>query len=460
MSTPFSGMFPKITLGVFFFINACISTGYAQTSPILENYIQKGLSNSPSIQKQTLEIQKAKTILRQAKALSMPKLTFDANYTLAVGGRKLDFPIGDLLNPVYNTLNLLTQSNAFPQVENTKIQFLPNNFHETKVSFAYPLYNTDLKYNRQIQQYLVESKSAFKSAEEQSLRYDITQAYLQYMQAIEAEKIWVNARSVLLELKRFNESLVKNNVATKDVVTTAEFEISKADNEIFSFQSKQNSARAYFNYLIGSDLQQTVQVDSNILKAVVPTYNLEQLIEQTQQRRQEFAGIEAMLAASASNVKRNEANQKLPDLYIAGSAGFQGFGYKFNSEQAYGLMQIGLSYPIYDGHLQRNKTQETKLDNQLAANQLLQVRQQVALQVTAAWNELDAARFAYNSASKNVEAAQSIFKITNNKYRAGQALLIEFLNAQNRVATAQLQQVIAWSDVLLKEAALKKAAGL
>ena len=52
---------------------------------------------------------------------------------LAAGGRAIDFPIGDLLNPVYSTLNALTQTNQFPQVENESITFLPHNFQETKI---------------------------------------------------------------------------------------------------------------------------------------------------------------------------------------------------------------------------------------------------------------------------------------------------------------------------------------
>jgi len=441
-------------------LSFCLSNGYAQNSPILEAYIQSGISNNLSIQGQALEIQKAQQSARQSKAMSKLKLAFDANYTLAAGGRKLDFPIGDLLNPVYGTLNQLTQSNNFPFVENTAIQFLPNNFHETKISFAYPLYNTDLKFNRTIQGQLLDSKTALKSAEEQVLRYDITRAYLQYMQSLEAEKVWQNTRTVLLELLRFNESLVKNNVATKDVVATAEYELSKVENEIFSYQTKQSSARAYFNYLLNADLQNPIEADSNLLQAIIPKYDLPVLIQETLERRQELSAIESMLAASASNVRRNEVKQRLPDFYLGGSLGFQGFGYKFNKEQAYALGQVGLSYSLYDAGLQKSKTQETRLDNQLANNQLQQVRRQMALEVTAAWNELEAARFAYQSAQKNVEAAKSIFRIVNNKYRAGQLLLLEFLDAQNRVTSAELQQLLSWAEILLKEAVLKKAAGI
>lgn len=441
-------------------LSFCLSDIYAQNSPILEGYIQAGISNNLSIQGQDIEIQKAKQLMRQAKSMSKLNLAFDANYTLAAGGRRLDFPIGDLLNPVYGTLNQLTQSNIFPSVENVAIQFLPNNFHETKISFAYPLYNTDLKYNRAIQGHLMDSKTALKSAQEQALRYDITKAYLQYLQSREAEKVWQSTRTVLLELRRFNESLVKNNVATRDVVATAEYELSKVENEIFSYQSKQQSAKAYFNLLLNADLQHPIEADSNLLKAIVPSYDLPDLIRQTLERRQELSAIESMLAASESNVKRNEVKQKLPDFYLGGSFGFQGFGYKFNKEQAYALGQLGLSYNLYDAGVQKSKTQETRLDNQLAQNRLQQVQQQMALEVTAAWNELEAARFAHQTAQKNVAAAQSIFKIVNNKYRAGQLLLLEFLDAQNRVTSAELQQLLSWTDVLLKEAALKKAAGI
>jgi hypothetical protein len=151
------------------------ASGFAQAqSAILENYIQEGLQANLQLKQQGLDIARQQEALRQSKSLGMPKLTFDANYTLAAGGRRIDFPIGDLLNDVYGNLNALNAvpgnlppgviPGVFPALENQQIQFLPNNFHETKVSFAYPVFNSDLKYNRQIQQHLLDSKTAEKAA--------------------------------------------------------------------------------------------------------------------------------------------------------------------------------------------------------------------------------------------------------------------------------------------------------
>lgn len=445
---------------LFFVLNNCWSTIYAQNSAILEEYVRVGLSNNLALQQQQLDLQKAQESIRQAKSLFYPTLSFQASYTRAVGGRNIDLPIGDLLNPVYTTLNQITQSSAFPQIENQQIQFLPDNFQETKVKFAYPLFNSDLRYNRQIQAQLYESKSAQKAAYEQELRYQITEAYLQYLQALEAEKVWANAKTVLTELRRFNESLVRNNVATRDVVATADYELSKADNEIYKLRSSQNTARAYFNFLINKDLQGEVVTDTALLRVTASAYQPADLIQKALVNRQEFTALRAGLAAAETDVKRNEANRKLPDFYLGGEFGFQGFGYNFGNNQTYALAQIGLTYDLYDAGLRKSKTQVARLENEKTRTQLTQVQQQIALQVTQRWNDFEAARNTYTTSQTGLRAAEETFRIVNNKYRASQVLLIELLEAQNRVTTARLQTTLAWTEVLLKEAALRQAAGL
>lgn len=432
----------------------------AQRSPVLDAYIKEGLANNLSVLKSELDIERSRALLAQARASAKPSVEFNASYLLAAGGRSLDFPVGDLLNPVYSTLNFLTQTSLFPQIENTKVRFIPTNFQETKFNFAYPVYNTDLKYLRTIRESEVAGRIALRDAREVSLSGEITQAYIQYLQTLELREIWLKSKDVLLELKRFNQSLVKNDVATSDVVSTAEYELSKVENEIFNTVSLENSARSYFNYLIGADLQRPVTADTLLSGTPVQAYVLDELLQNATERRAELKALESFNTAAMADVKRNEANQKLPDVYIGGSAGFQGFGYDFTNDQAYVLTQIGVSYPIYNGGLNRSKSQESRLNARIAEAELRQVTEQVKLDIIASYNAFEAARFALLSARKNVEAAEAIFRITNNKYRAGQALLLEFLDAKNRVDTARQQEVIARANLLIKEAALRKSAGL
>lgn len=431
----------------------------AQPVPILETYIEAGLANNLALQQQNLDLQRSLEAVQEARSLFYPAVQFKATYTRSAGGRNIDIPVGDLLNPVYSTLNQLTQTNLFPQIDNVSEQFLPDNFHETYLNVTYPLFNSDLKYNRQIKQHQVQGKTAQKAAYEHELRYQITEAYLQYLQALEAEKIWVNSQKVLRELRRFNQSLVDNDMATRDVVATADYELSKVEHEIFSLQSRQNTARAYFNFLLNRDLQEAVIVDTTMFRQPVRAYDRSEMIQGALGNRHELDALIAGQAAAETAVRLNEAKRILPDAYIGGQLGFQGFGYKFNEDQMYGLVQVGLNYTIFNGGQTKSKIQQAKIESEKLRQQHSAVQQQIALQVTQAWNELENARNAWATAREGQRAAAESFRIINNKYRANQALLVEFLDAENRATAAQLQVLLAWSEVLIKEAALQKAAG-
>src|SRR5919206_3088882 len=126
------------------FLFALWQRAFGQTA--LDNYIKRGLDSNLALKQQTFDLQKAKLDLERAKALFYPQVGFNAQYTLAIGGRTIDVPLGDLLNNVYSSLNQLTSSTKFPQVQNQSIQFLPNDFHETKVEVSMPIYNPSLTY--------------------------------------------------------------------------------------------------------------------------------------------------------------------------------------------------------------------------------------------------------------------------------------------------------------------------
>ena len=125
---------------------------------ILDNYVQVGLSGNLALKQQTFDLDKAKLDLGRAKALFYPQVGFNAQYTLASGGRTIDVPLADLLNNVYASLNQLTSSTKFPQVQNQSIQLLPNDFQETKVEVSMPIYNPSLGYNKKMKEELINTQ--------------------------------------------------------------------------------------------------------------------------------------------------------------------------------------------------------------------------------------------------------------------------------------------------------------
>ena len=109
-----------------------LSSNSLSAQQVLAQYLAEGLENNLVLKEKNTSLDQSLLALKDAKSYFLPSMDFGGSYTLANGGRTLDFPIGDLLNPVYSTLNRLTGSSAFPQLENISEQLLPNNFYDAR----------------------------------------------------------------------------------------------------------------------------------------------------------------------------------------------------------------------------------------------------------------------------------------------------------------------------------------
>ena len=305
----------------------------------------------------------------------------------------------------------------------------PNDFHDTKMTVQYALYNTDIQYNYLIQKSLVSAQEARRRVIENEIRYTIQTAYYQYLQTLEGLRIYDNARSTLRELARLNEKLVSNNVATKEVVTQARYELSKVDQQVAVAERNREAASAYFNFLLNRDLTAAIQIDST-LSAVRSTPEQPttgpsaEAVSSLQQRavrnRQEVGQLGYSLAAAQTAVKLNEANAMIPNLYIGANAGFQGFGYTFRN-QSYALAQIGLQWDLFRGYEKRSKIQQAKIQTSLLQTRLTELERQIQLQVIQAYYDLRAAQESLTASQSGAANAEQTFRILDSKYRNGQA---------------------------------------
>lgn len=440
-----------------------LATAVAQPNPgrssaVLEAYIQEGLQNNLALRQEHLEIKRVTESLNQAKALFYPRFTFNPTYSLAAGGRRLEFPVGDMLNPVYKTLNQLTGAERFPtNLENVNQLLAPTNFHDTRINVQYAIYNTDIQYNYLIQKDLLSAQEARKRVVANELRYNITTAYYQYLQTLDAIRIFTNSRNLLRELTRLNQKLVSNNVATKDAVTSAEYEVSKIGQQLANAEKNRTTAQAYFNFLLNKELQSAITIDSTLLEQqpAQVTETITGLQETAITRRQELTQLQSSIRAAQNAVKLNEANAKIPSVYLGGYTGFQGYGYTFRN-QAYGIAQLGLSWDLFKGYEKRSKIQQARIQVDALQTKLSEVQQQIRLQVVQADAGIDAAQESLQATRQGVTATNQTLKVIDSRYRNGQALLIELLKAQNDYLTAQIQQSLAMYDLLVKRADLSR----
>ena len=96
------------------------------------------MANNLALKQKEQNYLKSQNALREARSLFYPDLSLNARYTVAEGGRIIQFPIGDMMNPVYSTLNMLLASDQFPMQENQEFPFYRPTEHETKLSLVQP----------------------------------------------------------------------------------------------------------------------------------------------------------------------------------------------------------------------------------------------------------------------------------------------------------------------------------
>ncbi len=424
---------------------------------ILQDYVKEGLSNNLQLQKNALGLQKQTYKVAEAKSNTLPLVTFEPSYLLSAGGRHLDFPIGDFLNPAYQTLNSLTQSNDFPtDLENVNEQLTPNNFHDTRVYASYPLFNRAIYYNLKAQEQLISVEQAKITAYEVELTKEIKVAYYNYFKTFEVISVLAKSNALLKELFRFNQKLVKYDKATPDVLSGVTYEIEKLNSTRVSILQQQHLAKTYFNSLLNRAYDAEIEKSINLELINFSPTDLDQLKEEAITNRSELIQINNAKKATEL-ITQLEEKSKLPTIGLQGSAGFQGSGYLFKGDQFLATLAIGAKWTIYDGKKRIQKIAQSKITSQELQTDYALVKQQIELQVTNAWYALSTATQKINTEKAAVESAQQRFNLIEKKYKNEQAILIEYLDAQTKLNTAQINLSIAKYDVLIRAAELERA---
>jgi outer membrane protein TolC len=427
----------------------------------LQGYIETGLTQNVALRREGLAVATAAQQVRQARGLYQPQVQLNASYTLANGGRTIDFPVGDLLNPAYRTLNALSGADRFPQLANQSIQLLPNNFHETKVRIIQPLFNTDIYYNYKAQRELLSVQQARQAAYRNTLRHQVEVAYYQYLQAGAAVAVYQATAHTLAELLRVSQARLAAGLTTHDAVYNTKAQLAGNQRDLVSAANRRQLARTNFNYLLARNLDDSITVEeptgSTLAATVAPT-NLGALRAAAVQQRPELEQLTHAEAASAVGVRQRQAARRYPQLSWVTDLGYQGFGYRFEQrQQRFQLMQFALTWDVFRGGIKRGEEQLARLALDDVQAQRADLLQQLQLQVTQAYDNLAAAREAAAAAVAAQLNAEKSYALVRRRYVEGQAIGLELLDAATRQTTAQLARTSAGYDVFIREAELRQA---
>lgn len=427
---------------------------------LIERYVAEGLVSNLALKSEALEVEKAAQALSEARARFFPEVSIEARYSRAEGGRKIDFPIGDALNPVYSTLNEMLiaqgQEPRFPQLENETVPFLREREQDTRIIVRQPLYAPAIPAAVRAQRALLDASSYRRMAIARALRRDITLAYIDWLKARNGVEIVAASEALLAENLRVNESLFRNGKITEDQVLRARAELLAVTQQKREMETLATQAQSYFNFLLNRDLTAAIEPSDAPADLTERDTALEQLWSIALARRPEIAQLEQLREASAQQV-RIERHRKWPTLSLGIDAGTQGERYRVGDGYNFGIVSLVFTWRLFDGGADAARLAQARAAERQLVLREDELAQQIRLEVQQAYDRLQTARASLATAQARAEAARAAFRIASRKRDEGVINQVEFIDARSALTSAEINLVTTRFDVLARRAELEYA---
>lgn len=416
---------------------AGITTGSSAQTEVLQPHIEKAWLKNEALKAKTFDLNAAAWNHKEAKAMYGPTVGFNLGYTLATGGRNISFPVGDLLNPVYNTLNSLTGTQQFSNLQNQEINFFPNNFYDAKVVINQPIYYPDLALNQKLKVLESEAKSLEVRAFKRQLSKEVMTATFQVESSRALQQIYQEATVLMSEAKRATQSMVKNEVAPIYALRRIDAQMAQIEGQYLEATALKNNAQNYFQFLTGDTLgNQALNTLEELPLGGITSQRLREELLQLQTAT-------SMLALATDK----ENNFYKPRLGAQLSLGSQAFNFGW---QPYVLMGINLDINLFDNkrHSFRKDAAKARMEAQQA--QYSHTQDLIHLQVTNAETNLLIAIDQAQKFAPRVSAAQQFYKDSYTRYKEGNASYLELVDAQTQLTQTQIQYQLSRYNAWIK----------
>lgn len=245
---------------------------------------------------------------------------------------------------------------------------------------------------------------------------------------------------------------------------TARFDVLRFESELAA--AEQERVQAVNNTLLAeASFNQALSRDVNTPVELVPPADLlvvdgtvEQLIEKAKETRPEL--IAARRRVDYQNrVRRAREKGNLPALNL--SSGFsydpEGSGLGAATDSLSATAQ--LSFPIFDGGLNRSLVRQAKADEQSAKIALDQATLGVSLEVRQAYLNVKSAEQMIQTAVRALTAARETLRVANLRYAEGVGTPVELSDANTQFVAARTAVVDAIYRYRIAVASLQRAVG-
>jgi outer membrane protein len=234
--------------------------------------------------------------------------------------------------------------------------------------------------------------------------------------------------------------LQKEGVGTGIDTLRANVELQNEKQSLIQAENDRESSLFVLSRLLNLDPRQKIDLADSLSFFDTPQPETEPSIDAALATRQEWKSIEQQIK-SAQREKQASQAERLPSLRFDGNWAYQGTSTS-NGIPVY-TYTAGINMPLFTGGRIHAEIVKTDLQLKVLEQQKADLRNSIALDVKTALLNLESARNEVQVANLGVQLAKEEVDQARDRFNAGVANNIEVIQAQNALARANDNQIIA-----------------
>lgn len=425
--------------------------GRARAAEVLDAVVAEALRANLELKQERASEARAQAEMREARGRFLPSVALNGRYTQQSG--TLD--LGDMVNPVYATLNQVTGESRFP----TDLSLTLPLRHESRMEVAQPVFNETIRAGYAASKHAAAAAQAEVLVTARAVAAQAQTAFLSVAAARSVRRIWASTVPLVAEGERVAQRRVDAGTATPDAVFRARAERSEVEQKLQEAQEQEDAATRAFNRVLDRPLDARVDTipESGLLLPLGLTED--EAVAHGLAEREELRRLGAAASAARAGVRAAGA-AFLPSVAVALDYGYQGQEVRFNRAEDFWTASVVVSWNLFNGGQDAARRDAAQADVRRLELQRRDVENMIRLDVRQAYESAAVARAAIATAESRQAAAQRTFELVRRRYQEGLAAPIEFLDARTALTSAELNRVVTIYRYAIRRVDLERAAAL
>lgn len=423
-----------------------ISILYPQTQRLtLQESIELGLKNSKDLKISQSKLKSSDAKVSEVGSMFLPQLKLMANYT-----RMSDnVPAFEVTTP-FSPMPIKISD---PVLDN----------YNLRLSLQQPLFTGfKLLSSKKAARYNFNATESDYSKEMNETALNIHNAFWNYYRAQEVKDLLVNSLKQIENHLKDTKNFLENGLVTQNDYLKLQVQYSNTKLQLIEAENNLEVARAVFNKALGLPLESKTEISAGQLSTNNLDYDIEDLIKEAKQNRDEIESLSFRLKAADENISAARSGW-FPSVYLTGNYYYSNPNARFQplTDQWNDTWDVGvtLSWDIWDWGLTSSKTtQAEELSVQTQAS-LDKLNDNIEVEVYQSYLNLIKSQEKVDVSKLSLEQSSENYRITTEKYNEQLATSTDLIDAEISELQAATNLTSSLIEYNLAKVRLEKAVG-